>query len=80
MTHAQWTGTMVFVQKHYLESNVHKLHQKLFTSGIEIHCLEIQGVPNLRGFHYRGCWLMYVQVGDFRISRGSPSPTNANFA
>ena len=35
----------------------------------------IQGVPHLRGFHYcgshyRGFWLMYGQVEDFRVSRG----------
>ena len=29
----------------------------------------IQGVPHLRGFHYRGSGLMYVQVGDFLVSR-----------
>ena len=37
--------------------------------------MQIQGVPHLRGFHYRGShyrnfWLMYVQVGDFHISKG----------
>ena len=37
----------------------------------------IQGVPHLRGFHYRGShyrdfWLMYMQVGDFCVSRGCP--------
>jgi hypothetical protein len=35
----------------------------------------LQGVPHLCGFHYReshyrGFWLMYAQVGDFRVSRG----------
>ena len=40
-------------------------------------CSQIQGVPHLRGFHYRGShyrdfWLMYAQVGDFRVSRGPP--------
>ena len=29
--------------------------------------IHIQGVP-----HYCGFWLMYAQVGDFRISRGPP--------
>ena len=32
-----------------------------------------RGVPHLRGFHYRGFWLMYVQVGDFCVSRGPPT-------
>ena len=37
----------------------------------------IKGVPHLRGFHYCGShycnfWLMYAQVGDFRVSRGPP--------
>ena len=32
--------------------------------------LHLQGVPHLHGFHYLGFWLMYVQVGDFRVSRG----------
>ena len=36
------------------------------------------GVPHLRGFHYRRShyrdfWLMYVQVGDFHVSRGPPT-------
>ena len=35
----------------------------------------VQGVPHLRGFHYcrshyRDFWLMYAQVGNFRVSRG----------
>ena len=30
----------------------------------------VQGVPHLCSFYYRGFWLMYVQVGDFCISRG----------
>ena len=29
--------------------------------------------PHLRGFHYRNFWLMYAQVGDFRVSRGPPT-------
>ena len=38
----------------------------------------IQGVPHLRGFHYpgshhNGFWLMYAQVGDFCVSRESPT-------
>ena len=38
----------------------------------------LQGVPHIRGFHYRGShycnfWLMYVQVGDFCVSRGPPT-------
>ena len=38
----------------------------------------LQGVPHLRGFHYRRSqyqcfWLMYVQVGDFCVSRGPPT-------
>ena len=38
----------------------------------------LQSVPHLRGFHYRGShyrniWLMYVQLGDFRISKGPPT-------
>ena len=38
----------------------------------------VQGVPHLRGFHYRGShyrdiWLIYVQVGGFRVSRGPPT-------
>ena len=37
--------------------------------------LTVQRVPHLRGFHYHGSHyrnfcLMYVQVGDFRVSRG----------
>ena len=40
----------------------------------------VQGVPQLHKNHYHGFWLMYVQVGDFRISRGPPySPTNTHF-
>ena len=40
--------------------------------------LEVQGVPHLRGFYYRGFhyrnfWLMYTQVGDFRVSIGPPT-------
>ena len=41
------------------------------------------GVPHFRGFHLHnfhygrshnwGFWLMYVQVGDFHVSRGSPT-------
>ena len=39
---------------------------------------DLQRVPHLCGFHYRGYhyrnfWLMYTQVGDFRISRGPPT-------
>jgi hypothetical protein len=38
----------------------------------------VHGVPHLRGFHYRGFhyrnfWLMYIQVGDFRVCRGPPT-------
>ena len=38
----------------------------------------IQGVPHLGGFHYpgshhNGFWLMYAQVGDFCVSRESPT-------
>ena len=43
----------------------------------------VQRVPHLRtfhyrgfhyrGFHYRDFWLMYMQVGDFRVSRGPHS-------
>jgi hypothetical protein len=35
--------------------------------------LFLQGVPHLRGFHYRGFWLMYAQAGDFRVIRGPPT-------
>ena len=36
------------------------------------------GSPHLRGFHYHGShyrdfWLMYTQVGDFRVNRGPPT-------
>ena len=39
---------------------------------------KLQGVPHLHenhkhGFHYQGFWLIYLQVGDFCISRGSPT-------
>ena len=30
----------------------------------------LQGVPHLHGFHYCDFWLMYMQVWDFRVSRG----------
>ena len=40
--------------------------------------LQLQRVPYLRVFHYRGShyrdfWLMYAQVGDFRIGSGPPT-------
>ena len=41
-----------------------------FVCKIQVHIMYIQGVPHLHGFHYHGFWLMYVQVGDFCVSRG----------
>ena len=40
----------------------------------------LQGVPHLRDFHYCGShyrifWIMYAQVGDFCVSRGSLTVT-----
>ena len=42
-----------------------------------------RGSPHLRGFHYRGShyrnfWLMYVQVGDFCVSRRPPTVPLSN--
>ena len=45
--------------------------------GFQLH-QGLQGVPHLHDFHYcgshyRSFWVMYTQVGDFRISRGPPT-------
>ena len=66
-----------FLSEPQLKTTVCWLYCGLFlvSSISSIELPKVQGVPHLHanhyhGFHYHGFWLVYMQVGDFCVSRG----------